>query len=118
MGIRRREALSFGLDNGTSYSVLRELHALKNIKFRERSGNVGRCGVITVSLVVAVLSVTAIVWAAIFSVVYGELSRRIEEQGKAIAELRCRIAVLESTKIVSISNRKKFGFEHRHPDVH
>jgi hypothetical protein len=58
--------------------------------------------VIAVSLVAALFFATLVVWAVALSIVYDGLCRRIEEQRRAIAELRCRVLEVESARIVRI----------------
>jgi hypothetical protein len=58
--------------------------------------------VIAVSLVAALFLGTLVVWVAVLSIVYDHLSRRIQDQRRAIAELRSRLPEAESAKIIRI----------------
>jgi hypothetical protein len=47
--------------------------------------------VIAVSVIAALLFGMLVVWAVTLSIVYDHFTRRINEQGRAIAELRSRL---------------------------
>jgi hypothetical protein len=58
--------------------------------------------VIVIGMVAALFFGALVVWAVTLSIVYDHLSRRIEEQRRAIAELHSRLPQVERGKVIRI----------------
>jgi hypothetical protein len=86
--------------------ILSELRKSTTVTLDDGSGSAspgeGDLDVIVIGMVAALFFGALVVWAVTLSIVYDNLSRRIEEQRRAIAELRSRLPQGERGKVISI----------------